>query len=46
LDDLLCWKAHTDGEFKAAVFPGDHFYIRSDTTFLINAISSDLAGLL
>jgi medium-chain acyl-[acyl-carrier-protein] hydrolase len=41
-DDLQAWQPHTSGHCTLRMFPGDHFFLRSAETALIEALRSDL----
>lgn len=41
-DELAAWQTHTSSHYTLRMFPGDHFFLRSAETALIEAIRSDL----
>ena len=41
-ESLSAWQEQTTSEFKARMFPGDHFFIHSSTGPLVNALRRDL----
>lgn len=43
LADLRAWKEQTTGAFTAAMFPGDHFFLRTQELPVIQKIVSSLA---
>jgi len=45
-DDLAAWRKQTHGPFNLRMFPGDHFFLRSARTPLLQALSQDLAAFL
>jgi len=44
--DLKAWRKQTRGPFKLRQFPGDHFFIHSAQTLLLQALSQDLRSLV
>lgn len=44
--DSEAWRDQTRGAFKLRMLPGDHFFLRSARTLLLQAISQDLIQLL
>uniref|UniRef100_UPI0036D35263 thioesterase II family protein n=1 Tax=Streptomyces amakusaensis TaxID=67271 RepID=UPI0036D35263 len=38
----LAWKGHTEGDFRVAEFPGDHFFWTARTAEFVTAILEDL----
>jgi surfactin synthase thioesterase subunit len=40
-DELQAWRLHTDRSFELRMFPGDHFFIRSNQTSVLDAIVKD-----
>jgi len=40
--DLELWREHTHAEFSLHMFPGDHFFINSSQTLLLQALSRKL----
>lgn len=45
-DDLAAWQEQTRGTFKLRMFPGDHFFLRSARSHLLQAVSQDLMQVL
>lgn len=45
-DDLAAWRDQTCGTFTLRMFPGDHFFLRSARTLLLQAVSQDLMQVL
>ncbi len=45
-DDLAAWRKQTRGPFTLNTFPGDHFFLRSAQTSLLQIICRDLEMLL
>lgn len=45
-ENLAAWCDQTRGAFTLRVFPGDHFFLRSARTLLLQAVSQDLVQLL
>lgn len=41
--DLEAWSVQTDSAFKLRMFPGGHFYINSQRTLLLEALTQDIA---
>ena len=41
-DELGAWRRHTNSSFELRMFPGDHFFIRSNQTSVLDAIVKDL----
>jgi medium-chain acyl-[acyl-carrier-protein] hydrolase len=41
-DDLLAWREHTQGRFRARLFPGDHFFLHTARAPLLAAIADEL----
>lgn len=41
--DLDAWRAHAGGAFALRMFPGDHFFIRSAESLILQYIRHDLA---
>ena len=44
-DSLAAWRDHTSGSFTLRMFPGDHFFLRSQQEALLQAISKDLSQM-
>lgn len=42
--EVDAWREHTTGPAELRVFPGDHFFLRSDAEALLQAIRQGLAG--
>ncbi|WP_155372909.1 thioesterase II family protein [Catellatospora vulcania] len=42
LPEILAWSQVTTGGFRSRVFPGDHFYLKTDPAALLRAICDDL----
>ena len=42
-DDLAAWRDQTRGTFVLRMLPGDHFFLHRDRTFLLHAMTQDLA---
>jgi len=45
-DNLAAWQVHTRGAFTLRMFPGDHFFLRSARTPLLQAVAQDLTRIL
>jgi medium-chain acyl-[acyl-carrier-protein] hydrolase len=45
-EDLLAWRQATTGAFKCQFFPGDHFFIHSSQTNLLQVLSHELRAYL
>jgi medium-chain acyl-[acyl-carrier-protein] hydrolase len=45
-DDLAAWRDHTRGTFSLRMLPGDHFFLHSHRTLLLQAISDELTRWL
>ncbi len=45
-EGLAAWRAHTRSNFKLRLFPGDHFFLHSARTLVLQALSQDLIQLL
>ena len=45
-DDLTAWGEQTHTDFTMRMFDGDHFFINSDRSHLVRAVSETLARLL
>ncbi len=45
-EDLAAWRGQTCSTFMLRLFPGDHFFLHSARSLLIQAISQDLIRLL
>jgi medium-chain acyl-[acyl-carrier-protein] hydrolase len=45
-DGLAAWHAQTRGAFTLRMFPGDHFFLRSARTLLLEAVFRDLSHVL
>jgi medium-chain acyl-[acyl-carrier-protein] hydrolase len=41
-DDILAWKRHTRGAFRARFFPGGHFFLHSAQSDLLREVTVDL----
>jgi surfactin synthase thioesterase subunit len=44
LEEVEAWNEHTTETARLQIFPGDHFFLRSDRDLLLRAIASTLAG--
>lgn len=42
LDDLASWRRYSDGSFQMKLFPGGHFYLRSERALLLKNLLVDL----
>lgn len=40
--DMQLWREHTRSSFKLRMFPGDHFYLRTAQSTLLQAVNQDL----
>jgi medium-chain acyl-[acyl-carrier-protein] hydrolase len=45
-EQLAAWREQTRGAFRLHLFPGDHFFIHSARTALLETLSQELAQLL
>jgi surfactin synthase thioesterase subunit len=45
LDQARAWSEHTSGKFEFRAFPGDHFYIDTNTPAVIAEISAHIAEI-
>lgn len=45
-DDLLSWREFTSGLFRLRMFPGNHFFIRTEHQKVIRAVVEDLLPVL
>ncbi len=45
VQDINDWREHTTGRFRAAMLPGDHFFIDSARPVILQLLSQHLAGL-
>lgn len=45
-DNLAAWRVHTRGAFTLRMFPGDHFFLRSARTPLLQAVAEELTDVL
>jgi medium-chain acyl-[acyl-carrier-protein] hydrolase len=45
-DDLAAWRDHTRGAFTLLMLPGDHFFLHSSRTLLLQAISDEITRWL
>jgi len=45
-EDVAAWKAQTRGPFALRMLPGDHFFLHSAQTQLLQAVSHDLIQIL
>jgi medium-chain acyl-[acyl-carrier-protein] hydrolase len=41
-EDLLAWREHTRRDFRLRMFPGDHFFLRSQQRAILQAVEEDL----
>jgi medium-chain acyl-[acyl-carrier-protein] hydrolase len=44
-DQLAAWKRVTQGPFTARMFEGDHFFIHSAASLVLQQIESDLSAM-
>lgn len=42
---LSAWRTHTQGRFMLRILPGDHFFINSSRTSILEAIADDLDAI-
>lgn len=42
-EELVAWSCHTRGRFSFRIFPGDHFFLESARTGVLQAVVGDLA---
>lgn len=45
-DELAAWSEHTTGDFSLRMFPGDHFFIHTVQSQVLDAISEKLESVL
>lgn len=45
-DELRTWSEHTSTEFQAHLFPGDHFFLNTQRSQLLELLSSQLRSML
>lgn len=45
-DSLAAWSKQTDGTFNLRMFPGDHFFLKSQQEALLQAICQDLVPFI
>ena len=45
-ESLDAWRSQTTGRFQLRTFPGDHFYIQSAQTSLLQSLREELARYL
>jgi medium-chain acyl-[acyl-carrier-protein] hydrolase len=43
---VASWREHTSGPFRLRMLPGDHFFVHSARTMVVQAVLQDLAPLL
>jgi medium-chain acyl-[acyl-carrier-protein] hydrolase len=43
-DELQAWRLHTKSSFDLEIFPGDHFFIRSNQQSIFQAIAAEIPG--
>lgn len=46
MEELDAWRDLTSSNFSLLMFPGDHFFIKSETNALLAAISEDLSRMI
>lgn len=44
-EDVAAWRAQTQGQFALRMLPGDHFFLHSAQTQLLQAVAQDLARI-
>jgi len=44
--DIDGWRIHTSSQFKLGMLPGDHFFINSARTILLQRLSQELYGFI
>lgn len=44
-EGLLRWKQQTDGQFKLDMLPGDHFFLRSASSILLELLRHELSRI-
>ncbi len=45
-DSMLAWREQTRSSFRIRLLPGDHFFLRSYESLLLQAISQDITKFL
>lgn len=45
-EEMEAWREHTTGAFKVRMFPGDHFFLHSSQSLLLQILSRELSSLL
>jgi medium-chain acyl-[acyl-carrier-protein] hydrolase len=45
-DSMQAWREQTRGSFRIRLLPGDHFFLRSHQSLLLQAISQDITKFL
>jgi medium-chain acyl-[acyl-carrier-protein] hydrolase len=45
-EGLNAWRDHTSASFARKMFPGDHFFINSPSSFFLNALSQELQRII
>ena len=45
-DDLEAWRAQTPESFRLRMFPGHHFYLRTEEAAFLEALSGDIEEIL
>jgi medium-chain acyl-[acyl-carrier-protein] hydrolase len=45
-EQLLPWAAHTRGAFTLQMFPGNHFFVATHRTLVLEALAGHLAGIV
>jgi medium-chain acyl-[acyl-carrier-protein] hydrolase len=45
-EGLNAWRVHTSGSFVRRMFPGDHFFIHSPSSFFLSAFSQELQRMI
>ena len=46
VEDLAAWRAHTAGQFRYMVLPGDHFFLLGARAELLRSLSDELSSLV
>ena len=44
--ELEAWSEHTNADFRLRMFPGDHFYLNTNRSLLLQALARELAPYL
>jgi medium-chain acyl-[acyl-carrier-protein] hydrolase len=45
-EDIGAWREHTTGRFLQRMLPGDHFFIDSNSSDVLEAVAQDLSSIL